>query len=361
MKKILFSAYSLDIGGIETALVALLNELAKKDYKITLVLERKQGMFLNELNKNIDIIEYRPNNNKNIFIRKILNLIKRLKFILKYKNKFDFSASYATYSLVGSFVARTASKNNVLWCHADYLALFNNDKIKVEDFFNSLHINKFKKIVFVSKEGRTTFLNVFPQYTNKTIYCNNLIDYNKIINKADEKIDYKNNKEKTIFVNIGRHDEKQKKLSRIIEASAKLKKENYKFDVIFVGEGIDTKLYIQQVKEYGLKENIAFLGKKSNPYPYMKMADCIILSSDYEGYPVVFLESMVLNKPIITTKVSDYEQIEDKFGLVTEKSSQGIYDKMKYYIENGFQIKEMFDYKKYNKNIMNKIEQIIGE
>ena len=43
MKKLLFSAYSLDVGGIETALVTLLNELAKKQYEITLVLEKKTG------------------------------------------------------------------------------------------------------------------------------------------------------------------------------------------------------------------------------------------------------------------------------------------------------------------------------
>ena len=38
MKKILFSAYSLDVGGIEKALVILLNKLQQKEYDITLVL-----------------------------------------------------------------------------------------------------------------------------------------------------------------------------------------------------------------------------------------------------------------------------------------------------------------------------------
>ena len=42
MKKILFAAYSLDLGGIETALVTLINYLAKKQYDITLVLEKKR-------------------------------------------------------------------------------------------------------------------------------------------------------------------------------------------------------------------------------------------------------------------------------------------------------------------------------
>ena len=46
MKKILFAAYSLDLGGIEIALVTLINYLAKKQYDITLVLEKKEGIFL---------------------------------------------------------------------------------------------------------------------------------------------------------------------------------------------------------------------------------------------------------------------------------------------------------------------------
>ena len=74
MKKLLFSAYSLDVGGIETALVTLLNELAKKQYEITLVLEKKQGIFLEDIDKKIRIIEYLPSNNKNVFLLRNRNI-----------------------------------------------------------------------------------------------------------------------------------------------------------------------------------------------------------------------------------------------------------------------------------------------
>ena len=63
MKKLLFGAYSLDIGGIEKALVILVNKLQEKGYDITLVLEKKQGIFLNEIDPKIKIIEYAPSNN----------------------------------------------------------------------------------------------------------------------------------------------------------------------------------------------------------------------------------------------------------------------------------------------------------
>ena len=135
-KKILFTAYTLDVGGIETALVNLLNEIIKK-YEVTLVLEKKQGMFLNELNNAVKIIEYKPNECKIVLIRKAINMFKRFKFVIKHKNKYDFSASFATYSKMGSFCARVASKNSALWCHAKYSMLFNN-KDEMMQFFKGL-------------------------------------------------------------------------------------------------------------------------------------------------------------------------------------------------------------------------------
>lgn len=360
MKKILFSAYSLDVGGIEKALVTLLNELQKKDYELTLVLEKKEGIFLRDLDPKIQVLTYTPNNEKNLFKRKFANLVNRIKFTLKNKNKYDFSACFATYSNSSAYVARTASKNSCLWGHADYLTLFNNNIGEMQTFFNEKKYQKFNKIVFVSKEGRESFISVFPKIKKKTLVCNNLIDNKKIESLAEEEIQMKKEQIPT-FLNVGRHDEKQKKLSRLIEAANKLKQENIDFRILFVGDGTETEKYKDMVKSKSLEKNIIFLGKKQNPYPYFKISDCVILTSDYEGYPVVFLESMILNKPIITTKVSDYEEIEGKYGYTTTKEVQDIYEKMKLFIEKGFDIKNNFDAEKYNRDIINIIENLINE
>lgn len=346
-------------GGIENALVTVLNYLAKKDHKITLVLEEKQGIFLQDLDERIHIVQYTPSKCKNVFIRKSINLVKRISFILKYKNKFDFSASFATYSKVASFVARVASKNSVLWGHADYLELYNGDEVKVKQFFNELNYDKFKKIVFVSKKACESFIKVYPDEKDKVVFCNNLIDYKKIENLSNENIEEK--KESYTFVNVGRHDELQKKLTRIIEASKMLKEDNLKFQVWFVGVGKDTATYKKLVSEQKLDEEIKFIGLRKNPYPYMKLADSIILSSNYEGYPVVFLESLILNKPIITTNVADaLEDINDKFGKVVEKTTEDIYKAMKQFIEQGYNIKGIFNPEEYNKQIEAKLEKLIN-
>lgn len=363
MKKLFFATHNLDLGGIETALVTLVNDLSEKGYDITIALEKKEGVFLDRLSNKIKVVEYNTNNNKYVILRKICNLYNRLKFMIKYKNKFDFSASFATYSLASSFMARIASKNSALWCHADYLTLYQGNKEEVKSFFKNVYCEKFNHIIFVSEEGAKSFIGLFPNLKDRVMTCNNLINGKEIIQKSkedikEEMIQELRNKHIPIFLNVGRHDERQKKLTRIIEASKKLKEESFKFKVIFIGDGQDTDLYKQKVNEYQLEDTILFLGRKENPYPYFTISDCIILSSDYEGYPVVYLESFVLHKPIITTKVSDYEQVEDGRGIVVEKDTQAIYMAMKEFIQNGYELKRPFDDQTYNENIVKTLETI---
>lgn len=381
MKKILFSAFSLDVGGIETALLTLLKYLVK-DYDITLVLEKRQGVFLEDLPKDIKVITFTPSSIKFSLIRKVVNFFKQLSFKLKYKNKFDFSADFATYSMPASFVARTASKNNAIWIHNNYMNFYDNDIQQYRKFFKSLKIQEFKKIVFVSNLDKKVFIAQFPELTKLTTVCNNLIDYERIYKLANEKIpdedlkkifgeDYPNIKlnksskkeaEKEtkvpIFINVGRHDEKQKQISRILDATEKLNKNGFKFKVLLVGKGTNTKDYEQVIKEKKL-DNIIMLGAKKNPYPYFKISDCFLLSSQFEGYPVVFVESEILGLPIITTDVSDSKKdIDGKFGQVVENSAKGVYRGMKNFLEKGIKT-DKFDPEKFNEEIIEKVKKIM--
>lgn len=355
MKKILISAYSLDLGGIETALITLLNYLSPK-YEITLVLERKQGFFLDKIPSNVEIITYEASNNKIAIIRKISNFIRQLQFKMKYKNKYDFSASFATYSYPCSFIARTASENSALWVHNNYMNFYDDDIKQYKFFFNKLNVDSFKRIVFVSDLDRKTFIAHFPYCSKKAITCNNLIDYESILEKSKEKVTDLKKSVKTTFINIGRHDENQKKITRIIDATRRLNKEGYKFRVVFVGKGTYTKQYKDFAKDL---KNLIFLGAKKNPYPYLKMSDCLLLSSKFEGYPVVFVESEILGKPIVTTQVSDSKKdIDGKYGIVTENSSEGVYQGMKRFLEEGFKMQE-FSPEKFNLDIIKKLDEII--
>lgn len=360
-KKILFSAYSLDLGGIETALISLINHLAEK-YDITLVLEKKQGMFLDKVDGNIKIVEYKPSYSKIRLIAKCVNLYKRIAFAVKFKNKFDFACSYATYCQMASVVARIASTNSALWVHNNYYEFFNKDIDKYRDFFDTINAHSFNNVVFVSDEAKEQYIEKYGVKNEQVLTCNNLIDYKNIIKLSEENIDIKRDYKVTTFVNVSRHDEHQKRIIRLLECAKMLKNNNEKFRILLVGSGQDTEEYKEFVKENKLENEVVFVGKTTNPYPYFKVSDCVVLTSEYEGFPVTYVESKILGKPIITTAVSDSRiDIDNKFGIVTEKNARSIYIAMKDFINNGFKIREKFDAELFNQEIIKKVEDIINE
>ena len=358
MREILIAAKNLKIGGIEKSLINLIEYLRENGYSITLVLEERKGRLLKDIGSDVKIIKFKPSTIKFVLLRKVINYLKQLKFKLRYKNKFDTSISYATYSKLDSFVARVSSENSVLWCHADYLAVNKGDIKKTQSFFEEIYYDEFSKIVFVSNSAKESFLQIFPGQKN-VYYCNNFIDSNKIFELAKERIYIKYNQEITTFLNVSRHDEKQKKLSRIIKAAALLKRENYKFKIIFVGNGNDTQKYKYLAEKNNVSSNIFFEGSQDNPYPYYKIADCTILSSDYEGYPVVYLESFLFDKPVITTDVSDFKDVQVGRGIVTNKSTKGIYKAMKEFLDKGYIIEKKFDVRKHNLEVEKQLKKIL--
>ena len=361
MKKVLFSAYSLDIGGIETALLTLLNELAKKrKYKITLALEEKQGVFLNDLDKRIKVIQYKPSACKVVFIRKAINLLKQICFFIGHKNRYDFAASYATYSIPGSFVARTASKNNAIWIHSNYKIIY-PERDNFRKFFNNLKIDRFKKIIFVSKNSKEAFLQVMSNLENKCLVINNIIDYEKIQKLSEEKIEEKKDDIPT-FLYVGRLTEDDKRISRILDCSRRLRDEKIRHKIYIIGEGKERANYISAVRSFDLEDTVYMLGKKKNPYPYFKISDYLLLTSEYEGFPVVYNEAKILKLPVITTDVSDAQEIiGTKYGIVVDKNSNAVYAAMKHALEKGLKVKSDFNPKQYNEVNLEMVEVLLDK
>ena len=202
---------------------------------------------------------------------------------------------------------------------------------------------------------------MYPNYSGKVVVANNYIAGEDIINKSKLKVNDIKKENIITFINVSRHDDMHKKVSRIIEATKKLNDEKYKFRVILVGDGADHDKYIDMIKENNTK-NIILTGSKKNPFPYYNISDAFVFSSAYEGYGIVLNEARVLNIPIITTDVADAKLITDEgYGILCENSENGIYEGMKEFLDKGYKIKEKFDYKKFNKKITNTLSKIIKE
>ncbi len=352
-KKIAFFTKNLDIGGIERAIINYVNNIPKDKYEVTLFLEKKEGIYLNEIDNDIKIIDFNISENKIIIVRKLINLFKLLIFSIKYHNKFDFAANFATYLKSGAILSKRFSKNNAIWYHGNYWE--NVDE--ANKFIKYTRTLKYKKIVFVSNSLKEKYLKYFPNTNQKIYILNNMINYEEMIEKS--KIDLGLKHEKTTILNVGRHEESSKKLTLLINTTRKLIDEGYDFNLWLVGDGIDHQKYIDMIKELNLNKYVTFYGKQNNVYPYYKKCDAVILTSVAEGNPVVFLEAKVLNKPVITTDVSDAKTEIKGYGIINEFSSDGVYKGLKQFLDNGYTIKKKFNYKEYNIDKLNKLLDLI--
>ena len=295
MKKLFFASYNLDIGGIEKALVNLLKALDYDKYDVTLLLQEKKGIFLSDLPKEVKVEEYKLSKCKIVIFRKIINRLKLIFYILKKYKKYDFSCAYATYDTPSTIIARYLSNNTCIYVHSDYTKVYDNNGFR--KFFDDRKIDKFKHIIFVSEDSKNNFINEYKTLGSRCKVINNQVSIDEILTKSKEKINIK--KKGYTFIFVGRLSEKEKKVSRMINAIDKLTKEDVYLWLI--ADGPDRKEYEEKVKKLGLEDRIIFLGKKSNPYSYLKQADSFLLTSDYEGFPVVYLESIILKKQIVTT------------------------------------------------------------
>lgn len=356
-KELLFSINDLRVGGIETAIINLLNNIDYKKYNVTLVMEEKTGVLLKNVNKNVKVQELKVSNNKNVIIRKGINFIRKLNFSILNYHKFDFSCCYATYSLSANKIALTASKNNSIYVHSNYRYIY-KAKTAFKNFFNCRNISSFRRIIFVANEAEKDFIKIYPELKNKCLVLNNFIDPDKILKLSTEKISETHPKNKKLFVFIGRLDDSSKKVSRAINLLKSLSDVN----LLIVGDGPDRKMYEDLVTKNDLSKRVTFVGQKTNPYPYIKLADYIILTSDYEGFPVTYLEAITLHKRILTTiDVSDESiNIGKDYATIISMDEKEMLKDVQKELSSPRKIKDI-DIKKIQEERLEKLENIFNE
>ena len=114
-----------------------------------------------------------------------------------------------------------------------------------------------------------------------------------IIKLAKKNIKFE--KKKNVILNVGRL-ELQKDQITILKAIKDLN-----VFLILIGYGsLENKLrnFINMNK---MNHKVLILNKVTNPYPYFRKSNLFVLSSLYEGFPNVLVESITLNLPIISS------------------------------------------------------------
>ena len=274
--RLLFLIDSLGGGGAERVLVNLVNNMDLTKYDITIQTIFKAGVNAGMLRPEIRIIE-----SDTPYFRGISRVFKILpaSWLYRYYIKSQYDVVVAFTHGLATKVLQTAPKNigKIAWLHTDmqHSSLPNIFfKKQIVSAFDS-----FDKIVGVAKEVSHTFVKMYG-LENKVVTCYNTNDVPRILKLVDENAiisgwsDWHGGLR---LVTLGRLDP-VKGYDRLLTVCSHLKNDGFCFRLLILGKGAEEKNLLELRKRLALEEDVIFGGYQSNPFPYLREADCLCLA-----------------------------------------------------------------------------------
>lgn len=357
MKSVIVISHALEIGGAERALLGLLESFDYSKYDVSLFLMRHEGEFFDLLPEKVNLLpeikEYTglavP---MSLIVKKgffgvaagrTIAKIKAKQYVkshdiksdngveLEYSHKYTVKAmpniSNKEYDLAISFLTphyfaaeKVKAKKKIAWIHTDYSTV--DIDVKSEEKMWS----KYDRIVSISDDCTKGFISKFPNLESKILPVENIISPDFIHKQADmtDVSDEMNSTGALKLLSVGRFstaknfDNVPNICRRIVESGLDVK-------WFLIGYGGDEELIISKIKEAGMENHVIILGKKSNPYPYIKACDVYVQPSRYEGKCVAVREAQILGKPVIITNYATARsQLKDGFdGVIVPLDNEG--------------------------------------
>ena len=369
MMKILFKSGSTMMGGLEKVQIEYINFLVKQEkYQIKIVIENDNGKdnalekyinsnvtYLKNYNYILEIKNLRENRKKSLWSRIKYNLA-----ITKEKKYADnkFLQIYKEYkpdividfdSSLTKIIDKLNSSKNLVWIHSS-IKNWKKKKSKIDRFVD--RISKYSKIICICKEMKEDLIKLKSSLRNKVDFLYNPIDFDRIKKLSNEDFSEEDKKllKDKFLLSIARLDCVPKDFETLFKAYEIAKKDGYDGKLYIIGDGPD-KDKVEKLKEANLyKEDILLLGRKENPYNWIKKADKLILSSRYEGFAIVLLEGLCLGKNVIASdcKTGPNEILANNRGLLFKV---GDYSTLAKYIISEKNIEELeFSLEEFERN-----------
>lgn len=333
--RIFIAMHYMEIGGAETALVGLLNALDPARVDVDLFLYDHRGEMMQFIPEWVNLLPQIPK--YSVLERPIVELVKRgfwgiaaarmwAKRISKvaYKRSGSKLENYGgidkmskcttpllpkinqsvTYDLAISFLTphrivaeKVKAKKKIAWIHTDYTRVWVDAEEELKVW------QKYDYVASISSDVTNTFLQVFPSLAPKIVEIENILSPAFVRKRAElEDTDKEIHHEGAItLLSVGRFSD-AKNYDNVPDTCKRLigkTKSNIKWYII--GYGGDEALIRQKIKEAGMEEHVILLGKRSNPYPYIKACDIYVQPSRYEGKSVTVREAQMLCKPVVVT------------------------------------------------------------
>lgn len=115
-----------------------------------------------------------------------------------------------------------------------------------------------------------------------------------------------------------------------------------------IGYGGDEDLIRQKIAEAGMQDHVIILGKRTNPYPYIKACDIYVQPSRYEGKSITVREAQMLCKPVVVTNYpTASSQIQDGLdGVIVPLDNEGCAKGLAKFILDGEKQAKIIEYLK---------------
>lgn len=313
--KALFIINSLSNGGAERVCINMANELIKENFNVDFIIlkpmeERKNNY---EINKKINIYSLNCKSKSGLmkFIELFFKINKMNKIIKENQKNGKYNLITSHLPMANIITRFSIVKNKSIYVFHTKIEIY--EKISHRLFTTLLNIFfKKKKIVCVSNGVRNEGINIYKMNEKflKTIY--NPLDLKTIEKKAYEKLDSDYG---PYMLLVGRFNE-AKRQDRAIEVFYKGKfYKNYK--LLFCGTGKLEEGIKIKVKEYGLEDKVTFLEWQSNVYKWIKNADILLCTSDYEAFPMNLIEAFACKTKVVASNC-DYGPSEIMLGEYKE-------------------------------------------
>lgn len=377
-KRIFISMHYLELGGAEISLIGLLQALDYSKYDVDLFVHRHQGELMQFIPNDVNLLPEKTSYAciespmKEAFLKGQYGIVwgrLRAKWRARqYQPKdaslpqcavFQYIAQevepylpsleqFGNYDLAISFLqphnyvlSKVRAKKKACWIHTDYT--------KVEfDVDAELPVwTAYDYVVSISPDVTKTFLQVFPTLSNKIVEIENILS-TKFVRERAEETDVTNEmpkNEKTVNVlSVGRFSD-AKNYDNVPDICRRVRENGIDLYWYIIGFGDET-LIRQKIHEAGMEDYVIILGKRTNPYPYMKACDIYAQPSRYEGKSVTVREAQMLGKPVVVTNYATAKsQIQDRIdGVIVPMDNKGCAEGMSVFIRNEELQKDIVNY-----------------
>ena len=197
-------------------------------------------------------------------------------------------------------LAHVLAKKKICWIHTDYTRIDVNAALELPVW------GAYDHVISISEDVTKTFLQVFPSLKNKIVEIENILSPDFVCQRAELISRQEIASEIPIddnclnLLTIGRFSP-PKKLEEIPAICKGIVETGVNIRWFIIGYGGSDEYIRREIEREGMQEHVFLLGKKTNPYPYIKACDWYVQPSRYEGKSVVVREAQMLCKPVIVT------------------------------------------------------------